>query len=544
MRRRFLILMCVISILLTMCIFPVNAATSGECGDNATWSLSSSGVLRISGTGAMQDYIYSGYSMWPNIIAPWRENKIAVTSIVIDEGITSIGKNAFCCLPKLTSVTIPSTVSEIGDAAFCNDKLLNNVVIPDSVRIIRKSAFKECKELTQIKLPSNLEILEGSCFESCSKLAEITLPSTITEIGGWNFAYCGKLTHVVIPEGVTIINNSAFAYSGLQTIQLPNSLQEINPLAFHTSKLTQITIPANVTYVGQDAFATCMELRAVQFTGNAPAFDSHVFNGITVTATYSKGNTTWTEAVCQNYGGTVKWVAACTDSHNWGSWKIEKEATCDKPGTKVQQCTKCELTNEESTPQLTHQYEPQVKAPTCTKKGYTTHICKLCGDRKIDTYTDPAHSYGEWENLKTATCLEKGTRQRKCTLCTEQQSEETALGDHIYSNQVTAPSCTQEGYTTHICTVCAHAFTDTPTERTAHNYGEWTVIKPASKEQEGERHRKCIDCSIEQKEAIPKLTGQWGVTIGISAAVVLLIAAATVFLVRHRKKQNKNEPEI
>ena len=575
MKRRLLIVLCLLCMLMNLLAFSVSAETSGDCGDNATWSLSDDGVLTISGSGAIRDYIYEGANLWPLIKAPWREYNSKIKKIVINSGITRIGDNAFCCLPNVTSVSIPGTVVSIGQAAFCDDSSLDNVTIPNSVTTIEQSAFQRCRALSRITLPSNLKILEGGCFENCAKLANIELPNSITEIDAWTFAYCANLTNITIPEGVTSIENFAFGYSGLTSIKLPESLQKIAPNAFNASNLTQITIPANVAHIMQDAFAGCHNLKRVQFMGSAPSFDSHVFNTITTTAYYPNDNSSWTEAVRQNYGGTVTWVAYCGNGHTWGQWEIERETSCSKEGLTVRKCTQCDVTEEKSIAKTAHQYTETVIPPTCKEGGYTKHTCKVCGnqytDNKtapgthtyrdeitasnciqqgftthictvcqhtlVDTYTDISeHTFGEWVVLKESTCLEKGSRQHSCTVCQLQEEEETDLVGHAYQDEITAPSCTKQGYTTHVCTVCQYAFVDTYTDITEHTYGEWTEIKPATWREEGKQHRQCVDCTEEQTEVLPKLPINWGMITGVIAVGIAVVGAAIILIKKRVSK--------
>ena len=539
MKRRLLIVLCLLCMLMNLLVFSVSAEASGDCGDNATWSLSDDGVLTISGTGAVRDYIYEGASLWPLIKAPWRSHSSRVKKIVINSGITRIGDNAFCCLPNVTTVSIPSTVTVIGEAAFCDNKSLNNVIVPNSVTTIEKSAFKNCTSLTDITLSSNLTSLGGSAFKGCESLSRIALPQKLSAISHWTFAYCESLKSITIPEGVTEIQNFAFGYSRLTSIKLPASLQKIAPNAFYASDLTQITIPENVTEIMQDAFASCRSLKRVQFMGSAPSFDSHVFNTITTTAYYPKDNSSWTEAVRQNYGGTVTWVAYCGSGHTWGQWKTEREATCAKAGLKTRSCTQCDMTEEESISKIAHQYEAVVTPPTCTDDGFTTHTCKACKDTYKDSKTPAGtHAFGEWVVIKEATCLEKGSRQRSCIACNLQETEETELSGHAYRDEITAPSCKQKGFTTHICTVCDDTFVDTYTEITEHTYGEWTEVKCATWQEEGEQLRQCMACSEEQTEVLPKLPINWGLVIGIIVAGVAGVVGIIVAIVVLKKKHH------
>lgn len=87
-------------------------ALSGTCGDNLTWDFAN-GVLTISGTGAMTNYSSSSSSR-----APWYDYRSSIKSVVIEEGVTSIGNYAFNACSGLTSVTIPNSVTSIGRSAF------------------------------------------------------------------------------------------------------------------------------------------------------------------------------------------------------------------------------------------------------------------------------------------------------------------------------------------------------------------------------------------------------------------------------------------
>ena len=120
------------------------APTSGTCGDNLTWTLVD-GVLTISGTGAMDDYTVEERS-------PWYSGRSEITSVVIENGVTSIGARAFPGCDSLTGVTIPNSVTTIGAMAFIECSSLTSVTIPDSVANIEFYAFAGCNSLTGITI--------------------------------------------------------------------------------------------------------------------------------------------------------------------------------------------------------------------------------------------------------------------------------------------------------------------------------------------------------------------------------------------------------
>ena len=428
---------------LTLIPLSVGAAQNkGDCGDSAKWELSNSGVLTISGTGAIRDYIYEGASLWPNIKAPWRDQAEKITKIVIESGITRIGDNAFCCLPNVTSVSIPNTVTSIGQAAFCDDKNLNNVVFPNSVTDMETGILKRCSALTNVVLPNNLSVLPGSIFSECKALESIMLPQTLTEIGGRAFEFCVKLKSIDIPKNVTLIGNKsfyacdaltsvivpekvtkidlyAFESSGLSYIQLPDTLEFIGTYAFGYTKITDITIPGNVTEILNDAFGFTY-MTSITFLGDAPKFYAQTFDNMKLPCTvyYPSDNATWTEDVRQNYGGEITWIPYTDHVHTWGSWSTVEKPTCTREGLKSHSCTLCGTALTAPVSKTDHQYTSVVTKPTCQADGYTTYTCKDCGY----SYTGKKvaagqHPYGKWVVTLAPTSTELGRKERTCTLC-------------------------------------------------------------------------------------------------------------------------------
>ena len=191
----------------------IASAQSGTCGYNLTWTLSN-GTLTISGTGAMKDY-YS-YSR-----SPWYDYRSSIKSVIINDGVTSIGVCAFDGCSSLTSVTIPNSVTRIEDYAFSDCSKLTSITIPNSVTRIGYS-FYGCKSLTSINVDSNnpnYSSVDGVLFNKekttlvaypGGKQGAYTIPNSVTSIGYTAFHGCSSLTSVTIPNSVTSIGESAF----------------------------------------------------------------------------------------------------------------------------------------------------------------------------------------------------------------------------------------------------------------------------------------------------------------------------------------------
>ena len=286
----------VISNLIVALPSTVSAATSGTCGGNLTWTLDNAGILTISGTGAMDNY--KAFS------SPWCI-KDDVISVIIENGVTSIGDYAFYWCDSIRDISIPQSVTSIGDYAFywCNslrgitipesvtnignfacfgcsalseistaennsyytsiDGVLYNkdmttlvqypagktddtYLIPNSVTSIGCGAFGDCNNLKKITIPNGVTNIEKFAFEGCSSITEITIPKSVTSIGHTAFGCCNNLKKVIIKYGVTSIGNYAFIFC---------------------SSLNEITIPHSITSIGDGAFGECYSLTDVCHTG-------------------------------------------------------------------------------------------------------------------------------------------------------------------------------------------------------------------------------------------------------------------------------------
>lgn len=141
------------------------AVTSGTCGENLTWTLDAKGLLTISGTGPMDENLDQEMT--------WRDFPEAITSVVIEPGVTAIGNSAFGGCDYLTSVSIPSTVKSIGYEAFFHCPLLKSVVIPNGVSTLNRYTFGGCSSLASIYIPASVKTIEVGAFSSCAKLATV-----------------------------------------------------------------------------------------------------------------------------------------------------------------------------------------------------------------------------------------------------------------------------------------------------------------------------------------------------------------------------------
>ena len=289
--------------------------TEGNCGaggvndSSVTWKVEQNNdwtdwlgmdsmTLKISGHGAMADY-----ESYEDL--PWKGWEQEITQIVIENGVTRIGKNAFyeynetkIALPdsvtsigdrafyycgKLQEVKLSPNLTEIGVAAFANCSGLTEIQIPAGVKTIGGGAFYGCTILDSVTIPNGVTDIGAYAFASCSKLGSIDIPSSVTNIGKDTFFNCSELTSIDIPSSVTNIGAEAFRNcTGLMSIDIPSSVTNIGEYAFAScSGLTSINIPSSVTNIGAFAFASCSGLTSIDIPSSVTSIEKGMFYGCT-----------------------------------------------------------------------------------------------------------------------------------------------------------------------------------------------------------------------------------------------------------------------
>ena len=266
----------------------VSAASEGTCGDSVAWQFGDDGKLTVSGSGAMDN--------WSNgASVPWYSCRGSIKTVVILDGVTSIGSNAFYNCTKLTSVNIPDSVTTIGNHAFNRCSGLTGITIPKSVTSIGASAFASCSTLSSITISDGVVSIGEKAFSGCSGLTSVKISKSLSSIGAYAFENCKMLTSVyitdleawcrikyshktaaplnvvggdlyiddmlavdiVIPEGITSINGYAFSgCSSIKSVTIPDSVTSIGTYAFlNCSSLEKATIPKSVTDFGRSVFS-------------------------------------------------------------------------------------------------------------------------------------------------------------------------------------------------------------------------------------------------------------------------------------------------
>lgn len=310
--KKLLVVAVVLFFLIIMLIVSARAISSvvasGHCGGegggtNLTWVLTEDGVLTIFGEGAMKNYTSSESSPW--------HLQGSIKTVVIEDGVTTIGKMAFYDCSNLAEVTIPNSVTTIGDYAFAFCTSLKQIHFGyNAPKTFGKNTFYN--NSTRVYYPADNETWtetvkqnyggtitwksypSGSCGgegDGSNLTWALTEDGTLIIFGGgamadWEYSnhvpwhsYRGDINVVVIPSSVTSIGSNAFLYcDALPSVTIPDSVTSIGDNAFmECTRLTSVTIPASVTSIGLRVFTYCDNLTSITVDGNNPNYSSDSF---------------------------------------------------------------------------------------------------------------------------------------------------------------------------------------------------------------------------------------------------------------------------
>ena len=233
------------------------------------------------------------------------------------------------------------------------------------------------------------------------------------------------------------------------------------------------------------------------------------------------------EATCSSTGYTGDtYCSVCNKKLSSGETIAKKEhtwvkqdnipATCEKGGMEVEKCSVCGETKEtQISDPLGHDYgEWKVtKEPTCTKYGTKKRICKRCNEYEIDVIDPTGHQHTKIIDQKKATCEEKGYSGdlycEDCRLIIQLGHDIAATGHTWDDGEITKePTQTATGIKTYTCKTCHKTRTETIPMLKGHHWDDGTVIKEPTCTESGEKIYHCTDedCNESYTEII-KATG-------------------------------------
>ena len=208
-------------------------------------------------------------------------NNETIKKVVIPEGVTVIKRDAFSWCVNLSEIDIPESVEEISILSVLQTKWIEDqrkldpfvvvngilidgstvegrVIIPNTVRMIGEKAFSSNNKITSVDIPSSVQVIGEGALADCQRIMKVTMTDSVKVIGQVAFYRCRALTSIKLSNNVTILDGDVFSFcSSLQNIVLPKKLKEISWAFWNCKKLRYVTVSSGVKEIAELAFKGC-----------------------------------------------------------------------------------------------------------------------------------------------------------------------------------------------------------------------------------------------------------------------------------------------
>ena len=411
-------------------------------------------------------------------------------------GVTNVGARAFKDCRYLTCMFLNDDITTIGDHAFYKDEYLSAINMPRKLELIDKYAFYGCDTLTFVRARncSRLRRIEDHAFYSCTMLAELRLPEGLTYIGPWAFAWDRILgqedTTLGLPSSLQTISTGAFAFvNHHKNLNIPANVTSIGDYAFmcdyYMNNLTFSPGDKKLT-IGKAAFFGDNHMKSVDLSNRVAQIDKCAFAGCEMLE----------EAY---FGDKIDTIEGRAFTSLDNAMKIAVEG----------------VLNGILRPDDTEQNADQA-GDISTALNMIAKVTKL---KRAIFKNDPAKSiYGAADSNRSfpddcVVYYPQGSYTWLAELKDDGtwQGYQTGFwhGDHIaaFTDTVVAPTCTEQGYTHHVCTVkgCTYApVDDTYVAATDHTWVNTQTLPPTCTEK-GTQFYKCSVCGATRTEKIAPL---------------------------------------
>lgn len=411
-------------------------------------------------------------------------------------GVTNVGARAFKDCRYLTCMFLNDDITTISDSAFYKGEYLSAINMPRKLELVDKYAFYGCDTLTFVRARncSRLKRIEDHAFYSCTMLAELRLPEGLTYIGPWAFAWDRILgqedTTLGLPSSLQTISTGAFAFvNHHKNLNIPANVTSIGDFAFmcdyYMNNLTFSPGDKKLT-IGKAAFFGDNHMKSVDLSNRVAQIDRCAFAGCEMLE----------EAY---FGDKIDTIEGRAFTSLDNAMKIAVE----------------NVLNGILRPDDTEQNADQA-GDISTALNMIAKVTKL---KRAVFKNDPAKSiYAAADSNRSFPddCVVYYT-QGSYTWAAELKDDGTWQGyktgfwhgDHIaaFTDTVVAPTCTEQGYTHHVCTVkgCTYApVDDTYVAATDHTWVK-TQTNPPTCTEKGTAFYKCSACGATRTEKIAPL---------------------------------------
>lgn len=400
---------------------------NGEEG-TINWKFYEDGTLRVDGTGATPNW-------WP-----WYDYKDEIKTIIVEEGITTLGAGGFMNHPNLTTVTIEGKLDSVSPCAFEDCSQLKSITFSKGVSTIETSAFKDCKSLSEINISKGSTAFRSHVFSGCDNLSTINITEGVSNVDEFAFMNC-KLSNITFSDSATTIGKGAFyGCNSLTTVKLPQNLTVINDDTFHDCiNLTNITIPEKVNEIGNQAFLGCSKLKNINFPAALKTIGEHAFTecgnleSLEIPASVTKienqafincpnlSIVTISKGAANIASNAFKGCTSLLTIRYTGTQDEWNNLNIELPDVLTAQVLQQVYYN--YTPNHKHNYvDYTIGGKPCSR-------CSVCGDWKTNSTPTPSpsgekeHKWSGWKTIYAATVFKGAVQKRTCSTCGKSETK-------------------------------------------------------------------------------------------------------------------------
>lgn len=411
-------------------------------------------------------------------------------------GVTNVGARAFKDCQYLTCMFLNDDITTIGERAFYKGEYLSAINMPRKLELIDKYAFYGCDTLTFVRARncSRLRRIEDHAFYSCTMLAELRLPEGLTYIGPWAFAWDRILgqedTTLGLPSSLQTISTGAFAFvNHHKNLNIPANVTSIGDFAFmcdyYMNNLTFSPGDKKLT-IGKAAFFGDNHMKSVDLSNRVAQIDRCAFAGCEMLEEAYFGDkidtiegrafTSLDNAMKIAVEGVLNGILRPDDTEQ-NADQAGDISTALNMIAKVTKLKRAVFKNDPA---------KSIYAAADSNRSFPDD-CVVYYPQGSYTWLSELKDDGTWQGYKTGFWH----------------------GDHIaaFTDTVVAPTCTEQGYTHHVCTVkgCTYApVDDTYVAATDHTWVNTQTLPPTCTEQ-GTAFYKCSACGATRTEKIAPL---------------------------------------
>lgn len=411
-------------------------------------------------------------------------------------GVTNVGAYAFKDCRYLTCMFLNDDITTISDHAFYKGEYLSAINMPRKLELIDKYAFYGCDTLTFVRARncSRLRRIEDHAFYSCTMLAELRLPEGLTYIGPWAFAWDRILgqedTTLGLPSSLQTISTGAFAFvNHHKNLNIPANVTSIGDYAFmcdyYMNNLTFSPGDKKLT-IGKAAFFGDNHMKSVDLSNRVAQIDRCAFAGCEMLEEAYFGDkidtiegrafTSLDNAMKIAVEGVLNGILRPDDTEQ-NADQAGDISTALNMIAKVTKLKRAVFKNDPA---------KSIYAAADSNRSFPDD-CVVYYPQGSYTWLAELKDDGTWQGYKTGFWH----------------------GDHIaaFTDTVVAPTCTEQGYTHHVCTVkgCPYdAVDDTFVEAAGHKWALTTTLPPTCTEK-GTQFYKCSVCGATRTEKIAAL---------------------------------------